>query len=129
MCQSIILGVYHLTSPPSEKYNCIAWAAGDATQWWWPDEGPGIFWPDGIPKEETTAAFVAVFASLGYADCPNVDYEMGFEKVALFADAENRFNAGCGMICALRVLPDGLHVLCTGGDGTLRLWRLPIVRE
>lgn len=24
------------TSSPTTDYNCIAWAAGDQTQWWWP---------------------------------------------------------------------------------------------
>ncbi len=79
------LGVYQVSSPPSEKYNCIAWAAGDATQWWWPEEGPGIFWPAEIPKEETISAFVAVFAHLGYSQCPNADNENGFERIALYA--------------------------------------------
>ena len=29
---------YQVTSPQSLEYNCIAWAAGDNTQWWWPDD-------------------------------------------------------------------------------------------
>ena len=28
---------YQVTSPRNEAYNCIAWAAGDTTDWWWPD--------------------------------------------------------------------------------------------
>lgn len=28
---------YTLTSPEDRGYNCIAWAAGDLSRWWWPD--------------------------------------------------------------------------------------------
>ena len=28
---------YAVTSPPAAAYNCIAWAAGVADSWWWPD--------------------------------------------------------------------------------------------
>jgi hypothetical protein len=79
---------YVLTSPRTRDYNCIAWAAGDVTAWWWPDPDPdneAIFWPDGVPREETLAAFMAAFATLGYFPCDNADQEPGFEKVALFA--------------------------------------------
>ena len=31
---------YRVTSPAARDYNCIAWAAGDATRWWWPDPDP-----------------------------------------------------------------------------------------
>jgi hypothetical protein len=77
---------FQITSPSSEKYNCIAWAAADATQWWWPEEGPGIYWPAEIPREETLSAFSGLFAWLGYSLCANPDYDAGFEKIALFAD-------------------------------------------
>jgi hypothetical protein len=42
------------TSPPSEKYNCIAWAAGRASQWWWPYQHPAYFWPEGQTREVTS---------------------------------------------------------------------------
>ena len=29
---------YQVTSPEDDRYNCIAWAAGDPKHWWWPDE-------------------------------------------------------------------------------------------
>jgi hypothetical protein len=79
---------YRVTSPATRDYNCIAWAAGDTSHWWWPDVDPdddAVFWPPGVPAEETLAAFVAAFATLGYAPCPGEEYEPGFEKVALFA--------------------------------------------
>ena len=81
---------YHVTSPRTKDYNCIAWAAGDVRRWWWPDDAPGndaAFWPPGI--EETLPAFLAAFAVIGYLPCPTEDREAGFEKIALFADAKS----------------------------------------
>jgi hypothetical protein len=85
-------GSYHVTSPATDEYNCIAWAAGDTAQWWWPDPDPDavVFWPPGVPRERTRDAFVAAFASLGYAACEGEGPEAGYEKIALFADAEGR---------------------------------------
>lgn len=28
---------FRVTSPANRKYNCIAWAANDAGDWWWPE--------------------------------------------------------------------------------------------
>ena len=78
---------HEVTSPSSRRYNCIAWAAGDTGHWWWPDVDPddAIFWPPGVPTEETLYAFVAAFATLGYFPCSGEEPEPGFERVALFA--------------------------------------------
>jgi hypothetical protein len=79
---------YQVTSPPDETYNCIAWAAGDTTDWWWPDEPDNLdssHWPAGTPRMETLEAFRGAFAALGYAVCDDDQLEAGYEKVALFA--------------------------------------------
>ncbi len=79
---------YGITSPPNRDYNCIAWAAGDVTAWWWPKLDPEDdvgHWPAGIPDEETLDAFLTAFATLGYLRCDSDSYEPGYEKVALFA--------------------------------------------
>ena len=80
-------GEYWVTSPASDRYNCIAWAAGDDTDWWWPDPDPDStsYWPETVPLEETLESFRAAFESLGYRECATADLEPGFEKVALFA--------------------------------------------
>ena len=28
---------FEIVERPSKRYNCIAYAAGDAGNWWWPD--------------------------------------------------------------------------------------------
>jgi hypothetical protein len=77
-------GRFLLTSPATAKYNCIAWAAGETSKWWWPT--PGVYyWPAGIPSEETLDAFVAAFATLGFSPSNDGALESGFEKVALYA--------------------------------------------
>jgi len=79
---------FRVTSPPSRDYNCVAWAAGDKAHWWWPDpdtDNDIPYWPAGVLREETVHAFVAAFATLGYAPAAGEEPEPGFEKVALFA--------------------------------------------
>ena len=75
-----------LTSPKSNRYNCIAWALGDTTRWWWPVPLRGLsYWPPGIPREETLAAFIQAFGTQNYAPCADGSLQDGIEKVALFA--------------------------------------------
>jgi hypothetical protein len=95
-------GGAQVTSPRDNDYNCIAWAAGDTTKWWWP--GPNAdeeYWPAGVPREVSLAAFQRAFASLGYTPCEGADLEAGFEKVALFANLQDRPTH------AARQLPEG----------------------
>jgi hypothetical protein len=79
---------YRVTSPQGDTYNCIAWAAGDTTAWWWLDE-PGdpdsSHWPPGVPRLVTLEAFRQAFAVLGYTVCDDDRPEAGCEKDALFA--------------------------------------------
>ena len=65
-------------------YNCIAWAAGDDSQWWWPSEGD--YWPEEVPRKTTIEAFIKAFTTLGYAVCPNGNHEPGYEKVAIYTN-------------------------------------------
>lgn len=76
---------YAVTSPATRVYNCIAWAAGVSDDWWWPDPMRVSTWPAQARREETVAAFLEAFASLGYAPAADDSLEPGFEKVALYA--------------------------------------------
>lgn len=80
-------GGFQITSPVDKRYNCIAFAVGDTANWWWPFpvDVPEVFWPTGVPRAETLAAFRAAFATLGYSECASEEAEAGFEKIALFA--------------------------------------------
>jgi hypothetical protein len=74
-----------ITSPASRTYNCLAWAAGNAAFWWWPDPAHMYFWPPNVPRELTVDAFVRAYATLGFATCADGNMENGFEKIALYA--------------------------------------------
>jgi hypothetical protein len=79
---------YKSTGPPDPIYNCIAWAAGTTDSWWWPIEDQRkVYWPSDAPRDETLDAVQAAFGTLGYTACENAEWEPGYEKVALFANA------------------------------------------
>ena len=84
-------GGYAITSPTDKAYNCIAFAAGDAKNWWWPfPEGVAeVFWPVGVARAETVPAFRDAFASVGFLECASEDLEPGFEKIAIFANEQS----------------------------------------
>ena len=75
---------WRVTSPASAKYNCIAWAAGDSTRWWWPSPTEVGYWPDQVPRQETIQSFFALFLFLGFEPCDSALPEAGIEKIALY---------------------------------------------
>lgn len=80
-----------ITSPSTPDYNCIAWAAGDITQWWWPSlvNGKHFYWPEGVEKKETLECFIKAFKGLGYVVCDSCELEDKYERIAIFTDASN----------------------------------------
>jgi len=76
---------YKVTSEATERYNCIAWAARDSSNWWWPDAQQWFYWPEGAPREATIEAFVEAFRLQGFEVCEDDSFEVGKEKVAIFA--------------------------------------------
>src|SRR5437773_2908427 len=77
---------WRVSSPPDDRYNCIAWAASVTTDWWWPVEADKSCWPAGAPCEVTLAAFREAFATMGYVVCVGEELEVGFQKIAVFAN-------------------------------------------
>jgi hypothetical protein len=76
---------WRITSGADSRYNCIGWAVGDTARRWWPaDAAEGFHWPEGLERTETLAAFMAMFALVGYAPCNTAEAAPGQEKVALF---------------------------------------------
>jgi hypothetical protein len=76
---------YDITSNEDGNYNCIAWAANDATRLWW----PGVYyWPKASPFSESISLFAETFCdNLGFEVCENGDLEEGYQKLAIYADA------------------------------------------
>jgi hypothetical protein len=76
---------YEIKSLASPTYNCIAWAADSTDRPWWPLR-PNWHWPAGVPSQETLDAFISAFATLGYEPCDSPSLELGYEKIAIYAD-------------------------------------------
>lgn len=81
---------YQITSPDTDVYNCVAWAAGDTERWWWPDALEQDYWPVGVKRERTLAAFTEAFKTLGYRICQDAFLENGFEKIAIYVDENGK---------------------------------------
>lgn len=82
-------GRFDMTSKPDDSYNCIAWSVNDVHQYWWPTDFyyPGLYWPAGASRDLTIKAFVDMFEYMYFKRCDNREYEPGYDKVALYADA------------------------------------------
>jgi hypothetical protein len=78
--------LYHITGKATDRYNCIAFAAGDNRKWWWPDPYGEYHWPRNAPREQTVDAFVKMFGLFGYNECVTPSLEVGLEKVAIYFD-------------------------------------------
>jgi hypothetical protein len=98
---------YRVTSPATERYNCIAWAAGDSNVWWDPDED--YFWPADVPRDYKLATLILVFEGLGFRRCEHVDLADGKEKIAIYQDASTWHHAA-------RQLADGKWTSKLGPD-------------
>ena len=72
---------HKVTSPPTRRYNCIAWAAGDISNWWCPH----LYWPPGVPREKSVKALRSAFASAGYQRCADGSLEPAKQKIAIYA--------------------------------------------
>lgn len=92
---------HNYTSPQTVSYNCIAWAAANQNQWWWPDQNQQYYWPAGVPREETLQAFTQAYETIGYEICDNPSLEEGFEKIAIYSLLGRITHAS-------RQLPDGM---------------------
>ena len=78
---------YQETSEQTCDYNCIAFAAEDEENWWWPSEDS--FWPVEI-VDDSLASFEHAFrVARNYEPCQDGQFEAGFQKVAVYS-AGNR---------------------------------------
>lgn len=76
------LNDYTVTSPQEVRYNCIAWATGEANRWWSPDLDS--YWPPEVPMNHDLVVYVVAFGTLGYEPCADGTLDEGFEKVAIY---------------------------------------------
>ena len=81
---------FEIVGEPTTEYNCIAYAAGDTGNWWWPDEDRDSYWPPWATLDDGIDSLQEAFAGIGYELCDESHFEEGFLKVALYAD-EGKF--------------------------------------
>lgn len=55
-------------------------------KWWEPDAWGSYYWPVGLPREVTIENFIAAFGTEGFQVCEHRNVELGYQKVALYAD-------------------------------------------
>ena len=75
------------TSPVDEKYNCVAWAAGDQEHWWWPDPLFLKYWPPEVPREVSISAFESAFGLQGYVERSDACLNTDKQKVAIYTSS------------------------------------------
>ena len=75
---------FEIVGEPTTEYNCIAYAAGDTGDWWWPDEDS--YWPPWATPDDSTESLQEAFAGIGYELCDDSHFEEAYLKVALYAD-------------------------------------------
>ncbi len=81
-----VIDPFLITSLQTGSYNCIAWAYGDDSKWYWPDSFS--FWPTSIPKVESIEAFILLFEGIGYQLCHDDLLIQDVEKIAIYADSD-----------------------------------------
>jgi hypothetical protein len=90
---NLISDSYEITSDPTPEYNCIAYAAGDQENWWWPDLSDS-YWPKDAPRKECIDAFIQAYWQSGkYEPCDDGSLEAGYEKVAIYCNKDGPSHA------------------------------------
>jgi hypothetical protein len=79
---------YKITSPKDPKYNCIAFAAGDTSQWWEDVRVKGYYWPPGAQSADTLQGWMRIFELHGYIETDDRSLEIEYEKIAIYASAD-----------------------------------------
>ncbi len=75
---------FEIVERASEGYNCIAYAAGDASKWW--DHNNNHYWPAHVTRSSSIESLKGVFVGLGFEQCRDSSVEDGYLKVALYEE-------------------------------------------
>ncbi len=84
-CTSLKEFPYAIKSQRDPKYNCVAFAVGDTSQWWEDVRIKGYYWPPGAPDADTVRGWAKVFEIHGYAETEDQSLESEYEKIAIYA--------------------------------------------
>jgi hypothetical protein len=93
---------FHLTSPFTYLYNCIAYAMGMQDRWVDSADLPWHWWPP-VHKGMTETDLIEAFRFFGFEECGMDDsLDADYDKVALYCNAD-------GWTHAARVVGDGVY--------------------
>jgi len=83
-------GNWERRSLADPRYNCLAFANGDARRLWDPFQyGGKYFWPQDIDRDVNAETWEKIFLNEGFERTENRDVEKGFEKVAIYVSLED----------------------------------------
>ena len=57
----------NVVEPPSERYNCIAYAGGDTSRWW--DHNQRNYWPAYATRSNSIDSLIEVFIGIRFEIC------------------------------------------------------------
>lgn len=80
---------WEIKSKRTLDYNCISFALGIEDRRWTPEPQIGDCWPDDIPQKNTTEAWLALFEKFSFVRCNDENFEVGYEKIAIYIDRED----------------------------------------
>jgi len=83
----LVISGYEVRSDATPQYNCIAHTANDHTRKWDCPPVGDYYWPPGAAQGNGIEALISAYATLGYVVCESGDPEVGFEKIAIYADS------------------------------------------
>ncbi len=87
-CPGLLTTPYEIKSARDPKYNCIAFAVGDVTHFWYDAKISGYYWPPGTPSADSLEGWIKVFTDHGYRYADDDSLEPEYEKVAIYASAD-----------------------------------------
>jgi hypothetical protein len=80
---------FEITSSSTKRYNCLAWALGDAERWWQPSVLGGYYWLPGVTFAWTLEAAHEIFQMHGFEKTSDQNHEPSYERVAVYASGTN----------------------------------------
>ena len=81
-------GNYLITSDADSSYNCVAWAVGDTSRFWYDARIKGYYWPPGVGSADTLDGWKRLFEIHGYSETESSDFDPLYEKIAIYVDTE-----------------------------------------
>jgi hypothetical protein len=88
-CPALQQTPYAVTSNKDPKYNCVAFAVGDTSQWWEDvrikgRQVKGYYWPPGAQPSYAMEGWLRVFQMHGYVETHDRSLEIEYEKIAIY---------------------------------------------